>query len=151
MLEHETPPLPSRWAFFRLMSQSVAWAALLILAWQGIGVLGYHHFLHLRWVDALVNASMIMSGMGPVDPMETDAAKVFASIYAVLSGVVFLSTFAIVATPPPDQSRQRQKQPRPVVTGQGVAAGWMEGGGGPAAGWWLTLKSARPVRLGRAH
>jgi TM2 domain-containing membrane protein YozV len=81
------------------MSQSVAWAALLILSWLGLGVLGYHHFLRLRWVDALVNASMIMSGMGPVDPMQTDSAKVFASIYAVLSGVVFLSTFAIVATP----------------------------------------------------
>lgn len=65
----------------------------------GIGVLGYHYFSDLPWLDALLNASMILTGMGPVDPMKTDGAKWFASLYAIYSGVAFLSTVAVFLTP----------------------------------------------------
>ncbi len=76
------------------------WASfLLILFSLGIGIVGYHHFGHLNWVDSLYNASMILTGMGPVDKMETDAAKIFSSFYALFSGVAFLSTFAIFISP----------------------------------------------------
>jgi hypothetical protein len=53
----------------------------------------------LDGVDSLLNASMILTGMGPVSPMPSDAAKVFASAYAVFSGVAFLTTFSILITP----------------------------------------------------
>lgn len=64
-----------------------------------IGILGYHFISGLGWIDSLYNASMILTGMGPIDPMKTVAAKVFASAYALFSGVMFLSTVAIFFTP----------------------------------------------------
>jgi len=63
------------------------------------GVLGYHAIAKLGWIDAILNASMILTGMGPVDPMKTSAAKLFASAYALFSGVVFLSAIGIALAP----------------------------------------------------
>jgi hypothetical protein len=63
------------------------------------GVLGYHLIAGLPWVDALLNSSMILAGMGPVDPMKDTASKLFATAYALFSGVVFLSAVAIVLSP----------------------------------------------------
>lgn len=65
----------------------------------GIGVLGDHFIGALGWVDSLYNASMILTGMGPVNEMVTDAATLFASAYAIFSGVIFLSTVAIFFAP----------------------------------------------------
>ena len=65
----------------------------------GIGVLGYHYIGELKWIDSIYNASMILTGMGPVNEMKTNAAKLFASIYAIFSGVIFLSTVAIFFAP----------------------------------------------------
>ncbi len=64
-----------------------------------IGILGYHYICKLGWVDSLLNSSMILTGMGPVDPMVNNAAKIFASIYAIFSGVVFLTTIAVMLAP----------------------------------------------------
>ncbi len=64
-----------------------------------IGVIGYHQFAGLSWIDSILNASMILTGMGPVDPMPTTAAKLFASGYALFSGVVFLSAVGLVLSP----------------------------------------------------
>jgi hypothetical protein len=64
-----------------------------------IGVLGYHFFNNLSLVDSFVNASMILGGMGPVDPLKSDGAKIFAGIYALYSGITFLTSFAILITP----------------------------------------------------
>lgn len=64
-----------------------------------IGVIGYHFFNNLSYVDSFVNASMILGGMGPVDPLISDSAKIFAGIYALYSGITFLSSFAILITP----------------------------------------------------
>ena len=66
---------------------------------MGIGVLGYHYFNELSWLDSLLNASMILTGMGPIDAMKNDGAKWFASIYAIFSGVAFLSTVAVFLSP----------------------------------------------------
>lgn len=63
------------------------------------GTLGYHLIAGLGWIDALLNASMILTGMGPVDPMKDTASKLFASAYALFSGVVFLSAVAILLSP----------------------------------------------------
>jgi len=81
------------------MARSAAVAAVVVLAWLTVGVLGYHFIAELAWIDALLNASMIMSGMGPVHPLRADGAKLFASAYAITSGVMFLSTWAILVAP----------------------------------------------------
>lgn len=65
----------------------------------GIGTIGYHLTAHLPWVDAFLNASMILSGMGPVDKLETDAAKIFAAVYALFSGLVFIALMGVVLAP----------------------------------------------------
>ena len=64
-----------------------------------LGVLGYHFIAGFGWVDALLNASMILSGMGPVEPLHSNAAKLFASGYAIFSGVVFISATGILLSP----------------------------------------------------
>lgn len=63
------------------------------------GVVGYHHYSNLNWMDSLHMACLILTGMGPVVEMTTDAAKLFDSIYALYSGVAFLSFTAVLFTP----------------------------------------------------
>jgi hypothetical protein len=64
-----------------------------------IGIVGYHALGRLGWIDATLNASMILAGMGPVDPLPTAAAKLFASAYAIFSGVVFLTSVGMILSP----------------------------------------------------
>jgi len=72
---------------------------LLLLFSLGVGVLGYHFLENLSWIDSLLNASMILGGMGPVTPLQTVAGKLFASFYAIYSGVILLASVGILATP----------------------------------------------------
>jgi hypothetical protein len=73
---------------------------MLLLAFSLIlGVLGYHRFFHLGWIDSLYNASLILTGMGPVAPAPGAGAKIFGSIYSIYSGVAFLSSVAIIFGP----------------------------------------------------
>ena len=65
----------------------------------GIGVLGYHWLARLSWIDSLLNASMILGGMGPVDPLKSDAAKIFASCYALFSGLAFIGIVSVLLAP----------------------------------------------------
>lgn len=65
----------------------------------GLGVWGYHHYAGLPFIDSLLNASMILTGMGPIDPMKTDAAKLFASFYSIYSGVAFLTSIGVFIAP----------------------------------------------------
>jgi hypothetical protein len=64
-----------------------------------LGVLGYHYLEGLAWVDALVNASMLLGGMGPVDVLHTVAGKLFASFYALYSGIIFLVVVGVIFAP----------------------------------------------------
>jgi hypothetical protein len=64
-----------------------------------LGILGYHFVAGFSWIDSLLDASMILSGMGPVKNLNSDAAKVFASCYALFSGVVFISATGILLAP----------------------------------------------------
>lgn len=64
-----------------------------------IGVFGYHYLGGLGWVDSILNAAMILTGMGPVDPMRHTVGKLFASFYALFSGIVFLSSIAVLVSP----------------------------------------------------
>lgn len=76
---------------------------LVILALVGIslliGVLGYHLIEGMPWVDAFLNASMILGGMGPVDPMKTETGKIFAGCYALYSGLAFLAMAGLMFGP----------------------------------------------------
>ncbi len=73
---------------------------LLLLAFSlGMGMLGYHFLENLSWIDSLLNASMILGGMGPVAPLQTVTGKLFASFYALYSGVILLASVGILVTP----------------------------------------------------
>jgi hypothetical protein len=65
----------------------------------GIGIVGYHLSEGLGWLDALVNASMILSGMGPVNELHHDSGKWFASFYALFSGVAFITSVGVMFAP----------------------------------------------------
>ncbi len=93
-----TPPLP-RAVFARRLAAHIALAAGLLLGSLGLGMLGYAHFEKLPWRDAFLNSAMLLGGMGPVDAPKTDAGKLFAGLYALYAGLVFLITVAIVFTP----------------------------------------------------
>ena len=90
--------LPPREFAKRVLKYTIFSIGLLTFS-IGIGILGYHFIGDLNWIDSLYNASMILTGMGPVNELKTDSAKVFASIYAIFSGVIFLSTVAIFFSP----------------------------------------------------
>lgn len=74
-------------------------AAVIVLIALLIGVLGYHFLGELPWIDALLEASMILGGMGAIAPMKNDAIKLFASVYALFSGLMVLSIMGIMLAP----------------------------------------------------
>lgn len=94
-----TKRLPHKTHFYNKLIKSVAIGTLFLIISLAIGVGGYHYFFNISWLDSLVNASMILTGMGPVDRAETDGAKLFSSIYAIYSGVAFLTSVAVIFGP----------------------------------------------------
>lgn len=99
MLEHPHPPLIPRRHFVRRWRRYGFTAAALIVGSLVIGILGYHFLEGQSFVDALLNASMILGGMGPVNPIHTTAGKLFASAYALFAGVVFLVAVGVFLAP----------------------------------------------------
>jgi hypothetical protein len=99
MFEHRLKPLLPFGRFVRRMARSAGVAVGIVLGALFIGTLGYHHLEGLPWIDAELNAAMILSGMGPVDPMKAPAAKIFASVYALCSGFLFLTVAALLFAP----------------------------------------------------
>jgi len=99
MREKHRDRLPPHPVFLRRLARTFLLAIVIIGSSLSLGVLGYHHFAGLPWVDALLNASMILGGMGPVDILTTRSAKLFASAYALFSGVVLLGSVAVMIAP----------------------------------------------------
>ena len=97
--EHKTEQIVSPKHFLRRLLRYGLIAALLIGLSLGLGVLGYRYLCHLGWVDSIYNASMILAGMGPVDILQTSEAKLFASAYAIFSGVAFLTAVSVFFAP----------------------------------------------------
>jgi hypothetical protein len=95
---HNEPLLPTGLFIRRLLIHGLVALAITFVA-LGIGVLGYHFTEGLPMLDSLLNASMILGGMGPVDPIHTEAGKLFASFYALFSGMVFLGIAGILLAP----------------------------------------------------
>ena len=85
--------------FGRRFTRSFALSTALILAAWAAGAVGYHATERLDWVDAFLNAAMILTGMGPVSELHTVPGKVFASVYALFSGVFFLTMVAVLFGP----------------------------------------------------
>ena len=94
-----TKRLPYKKHFLSKLLKSMILGTIFLIFSLTIGVLGYHYYFNIPWLDSLVNASMILTGMGPVDRAETDGAKLFSSFYAVYSGVAFLTCVAIILSP----------------------------------------------------
>jgi hypothetical protein len=103
MYEHKKQQLASKTTYRKRISKNVFLASIILFFSLGIGVLGYHLTIpEFDWYDCLLNASMISSGMGPVIDSKiilSANAKVFASLYALFSGITFLSTFGILIAP----------------------------------------------------
>jgi hypothetical protein len=99
MYEHRTKPLLPRRQFFARLARS-AWFGLLIIGGSlGLGMIGYHVLEKMPWLDAFANASMILSGMGPLAELKTSAGKLFAGCYALFSGVAFLTSVGVLFAP----------------------------------------------------
>ncbi len=99
MYEHRSEPLLPRTLFIRRLFRHGLIGAVVIAFSLVIGILGYRFFAELSWIDSLLNASMILGGMGPVNPLATAAAKLFASFYALFAGIAFLATVGIFIAP----------------------------------------------------
>ena len=85
--------------FIGRVLKSLLLSCALIGVALSIGVLGYHWIAGFDWIDALLEGSMILGGMGPVNPLKTNAAKIFASIYALFSGVIFIGVMGMILAP----------------------------------------------------
>lgn len=99
MYEGRHQPLLSRREFHRRVAAHVLVAVLLLVVSLGIGMAGYAATEHMSWLDAFVNAAMLLGGMGPVSPLATSAGKLFAGAYALYAGLVFIVCAALVLTP----------------------------------------------------
>mgnify|MGYP000996363272 CR=1 FL=1 len=91
--------LPHKTHFYSNLLKSIALGASFLIISLVIGVVGYHHYFNIPWLDSLLNASMILTGMGPVDRAVSDGAKWFSSLYAIYSGVAFLTSVAVILSP----------------------------------------------------
>lgn len=99
MYEHRSQPLLSRRLFVRRLVRHWLIALLTIFISLAAGITGYHVLERLPWIDSLLNAAMILGGMGPVNELHTTGGKIFASCYALFSGIIFLVVAGTLMAP----------------------------------------------------
>jgi hypothetical protein len=99
MFEHRSRPLLTQQEFLKRVLRYMALSFGIIGVSLAIGMFGYHYLEGLSWVDALLNASMLLGGMGPVDQLHTTAGKIFASLYALFSGMILLVALGVLIAP----------------------------------------------------
>lgn len=99
MYETKDDPLLPRAEFLARLGRSFALTLVIVAFSLLLGGAGYHYLGELPWIDAVLNASMILTGMGPVDPMRSTAGKLFATFYALYSGIAFLTMMAVLLAP----------------------------------------------------
>jgi len=99
MFEHKKEPLLPRHKYIRRLARHGFLACVIVFVSLAIGILGYHLLEGLNWIDATVNAAMILGGMGPVNELRTNAGKIFASAYALFSGIIFLVAAGVLFAP----------------------------------------------------
>ncbi|HET6465415.1 MAG TPA: hypothetical protein VFH55_07390 [Nitrospiria bacterium] len=99
MFEHRKAPLLPRRAFYARLVRSAGLGFLMVAASLGVGMMGYHFFEGLPWIDAFANAAMILSGMGPLTALQTSSGKLFAGFYALFCGLAFIIIIGLVFAP----------------------------------------------------
>jgi len=99
MYEHKKQPLASTRTFYQRVIKNLLVASGILLFCLLIGIMGYHFLANAPWIDAIHNAAMILSGMGPVIQIENTAGKFFSSAYALFSGVIFIATIGFILAP----------------------------------------------------
>ena len=95
---HYRKPIPRRHFIRRLIVHAIGSLGLIVVS-LFLGMLGYYCFEELPWEDAFLNAAMLLGGMGPVDTPHTDAGKIFAGLYALYAGLVFLIAAGLIVAP----------------------------------------------------
>ncbi len=99
MFENKNQPLAAKKVFMNRLMKMASIAFLATMVCLLIGIIGYHYIAHLIWIDSIHNASMILSGMGPVAQIDNVAGKLFSSFYALFSGVAFITNISIFLAP----------------------------------------------------
>lgn len=99
MFEKIHQPLASASIFYRRLLRAVLLGVCLVIVAEFFGMLGYHYFEGMNWVDSFANAAMILSGMGPFGPLHTNGGKIFAGCYALFSGLLFIAIITIIFAP----------------------------------------------------
>ena len=97
--ENQYAPLLPRRDFYGRVTRTLFLCAGFLAAALGIGIVGYRATEHMSWIDAFANAAMILSGMGPLGTLQTNAGKVFAGCYALFSGLAFITLAGVVLAP----------------------------------------------------
>jgi hypothetical protein len=97
--ESRNQPLLSQWAFAKRLAMNFGAALLLIGVSLLGGMAGYRYFEGMDWIDAFANASMILSGMGPLNPLQTWGGKLFAGFYSLYSGLALILAIGIIFAP----------------------------------------------------
>jgi hypothetical protein len=97
--ERKSEPLLPRKAFLRRLASNARVAGMLVVISLVIGMIGYHWLEHLSWIDAFLNAAMLLGGMGPVNTPATDSGKLFAGFYALYCGIVVIAVAGIILAP----------------------------------------------------
>ena len=99
MYEHKKQPLAPKKVFYSRVLKNTLVACGILGVCLIIGIFGYHFTSDAKWIDALHNASMILSGMGPVIEIKTTGGKIFSSAYALFSGIIFITNIGIILAP----------------------------------------------------
>lgn len=99
MFEHRTQALLTPLEFLKRLLRHAGLSAALLAGSLAIGVVGYHLIERMPWVDATLNAAMILGGMGPVGELRSTGGKLFAAAYALYSGIVFLVVVGVLFAP----------------------------------------------------
>ena len=99
MYEHRSHPLLPWPRFVRRAGRHLLCGTVIVGIALGLGTIGYHGLGGLPWIDSFLNASMILSGMGPVDHLGTTSGKLFAALYALLCGLVFIAVAGVIMAP----------------------------------------------------
>lgn len=97
--EHRKQALAPMHVFYKRVLKNILLATVVLIVCLFIGIFGYHYTAGISWLDSLHNASMILSGMGPVVEIKTDIGKWFSSFYALFSGVVFITNIGVILAP----------------------------------------------------
>jgi hypothetical protein len=99
MYEHKKQPLAPKHVYYSRLRSNLYYGTCIIFLFLIIGTVGYHITDGIVWIDAFHNASLILSGMGPVVEIKSTGGKIFSSLYALFSGVAFITTIGILAAP----------------------------------------------------